>query len=140
MFRKGIVVEVHPEDYSVDLVMADDGSRLVGVQVLSWNGSTRTGTVDLPEIPARPNKWDVSTATGQDMHAAVGYMGRNPFVAGFFYPQISQMTFADPKLRVKRHQSDVYSFIDGAGNMEVVHPSGAYFRMGATPEHSPLTG
>lgn len=132
--RKGIVVEVHPEDHSVDIVMADDGSRLIGVQVMTPNGSTRTGTVDLPAIPKRKNKWDVSKATGQDLHAIVGFVGRNPVVTGFIFPQVNQMLSADPTLRITRHQSDVMETLDGKGNYQWIHPSGTYIRFGETPD------
>ena len=132
--RKGIVVEVHPEDHSVDIVMADDGSRLVGVQVMTPNGSTRTGTVDLPAIPKRKNKWDVSKPTGQDLHAIVGFVGRNPVVNGFIFPQVNQMLSADPTLRIQRHQSDVVETLDGKGNYQWIHPSGTYLRFGETPD------
>lgn len=132
--RKGIVVEVHPEDHSVDIVMADDGSRLIGVQVMTPNGSTRTGTVDLPAIPKRKNKWDISRATGQDLHAIVGFVGRNPVVTGFIFPQVNQMLSADPTLRITRHQSDVIETLDGKGNYQWIHPSGTYVRFGETPD------
>lgn len=140
MMRKGIVVAVHPEDHSVDLVMADDGSRLVGVQVMTPNGSTRTGTVDLPQIPARKDKWDVTQPTGQDMHALVGYVGRHPVVTGFLYPQVNQMTSTDPKLRMTRHQSDVITTVDGDGNIQLEHPSGLFLRIGAAPEKQEFAG
>ncbi len=140
MMRKGIVVAVHPEDHSVDMVMADDGSRLVGVQVMTGNGSTRTGTVDLPEIPKRDDKWDISKPTGQDMHAVVGYVGGNPVVTGFLFPQINQMTSTDPKLRMTRHQSDVVSTIDGDGNIQLTHPSGLFVRIGGAPDKVDYAG
>lgn len=132
--RKGIVVEVHPEDHSVDLVMADDGSRLTGVQVATPNGSTRTGTVDLPEIPKRKDKWDVTEPTGQDMHALVSFVGRHPVVTGFLYPQVNQMLSKDPKLKMSRHQSDVVTSIDGEGNIQLEHPSGLFLRIGSAPD------
>jgi hypothetical protein len=138
--RRGIVVAVHPEDHSVDLVMADDGSRLTGVQVLTPNGSTRSGTVDLPAIPERANKWDITKRTGQDMLATVGFIGRNPVVVGFTYPQINQMLHKDPKLRIDRHQSDVVSMIDGDGNFQWTHPSGTYIRIGESPDAVPVAG
>ena len=138
MFRKGIVVEVHHEDHSVDLVMCDDGARLVGVPVLSPSGSTRTGLVDLPEVPQKANKWDVTTRTGQEMEALVGVIrSGNPFVAGFIYPQISQMTFKE-KRRFNRHRSDVYHTITENGDMELYHPSGVYIRIAESPEHEDL--
>lgn len=132
--RKGIVVAVHPEDYSVDLVMSDDGSRLVGVQVLSPNGSARSGTVDLPFVPERPEKWDIRQRDGQDMQAMVGYFGRNPVVMGFLYPQVNQMTLTDGKTMRYRHSSDVGFSIDGDGNVQLSHPSGTYVRIGENPD------
>ena len=134
-FRIGIVVATHPEDHSVDLVMADDGARLVGVQVATGNGSTRSGSVDLPEVKPAGDKWDVSKTTGQDMKALVAFVGRTPVVAGFLYPQINQMLPKDPRTRIDRHQSDVVSVIDGNGNIDLRHPSGFAIRIGETPEH-----
>ena len=132
--RVGIVVETHPEDHSVDLVMADDGSRLVGVQVLSPNASTRSGSVDMPAVPEKKDKWDITRQSGQDMKALVAFAGRTPVVTGFLFPQISQMTLNDPKTRLFRHQSDVMSVIDGDGNIDIRHPSGFAIRIGETPD------
>jgi hypothetical protein len=132
--RRGIVVEVHPDDHSVDLVMADNGQRLIGVQVQTSNGSTRSGSVDLPDVPKKANKWDVSKETGQDQIALVSMIGRNPVVTGFLFPQINQMLSKDPKLKSFRHQSDVGYTIDGEGNFQYTHPGGAYIRIGETPD------
>lgn len=137
--RMGVVVATHPEDYSVDLVMVDDNSRLSGVQVLTPSGSTRTGTVDLPSVPERANKWDISQRTGQDQIAIVGYLGRNPVVVGFLFPQVNQVLSADPRVRYGRHQSDVEWMIDGDGNIQLSHPGGAYVRIGETPDKVPYS-
>lgn len=138
--RIGYVVAVHPEDHSIDLVMADNGERLVGVQVPTLNGSSRTGTVDLPAVPEKKDKWDITQLTGQDMKAIVGYVGRNPVVRGFLYPQVNQMLSKDPKMRIDRHQSDVMTTIDGDGNIQLTHPSGTYIRIGETPDKVDMTG
>lgn len=138
--RKGIVVAVHPDDHSVDLVMADDGSRLIGVQVVTPSGSARTGTVDLPEVPETKDKWDISKRNGQDMLALVGFVGRNPVVTGFLYPQVNQMLQKDAKTRYSRHRSDVDWSIDGDGNIQLTHPGGAYVRIGETPDHVSAAG
>lgn len=132
--RRGIVVAVHPDDHSVDLVMADNGQRLIGIQVQTPNGSTRSGTVDLPDVPEKANKWDVSKETGQDQIALVAMVGGNPVVTGFLYAQINQMLSKDPKLKSYRHQSDVGYTIDGEGNFQYTHPGGAYIRIGETPD------
>lgn len=136
--RKGIVVATHPEDHSVDLVMVDNGERLIGVQLQTPSGSTRTGSVDLPAVPEKKDKWDITKDTGQDMHAIVDYVGRTPIVTGFLYPQINQMLFKDPKMRFNRHQSDVMSYTDGDGNFGIMHPSGAFIQVGEKPEKPEL--
>lgn len=138
--RKAIVVEVHPQDHSVDLVMLDDGTRHIGVPVQTPNGSARTGMVDLPEVPPSDNKWDITKRNGQDMEALVAFIGRNPVVTGFTYPQINQVLLTDPKARRFRHQSDVETLIDGDGNMQITHPSGTYIRIGETTDADTLAG
>lgn len=137
--RQGIVVATHPEDHSVDLVMVDDGSRLSGVQVMSANASSRSGSIDMPAVPEKKNKWDITEKTGQEMIAMVGYVGgRHPVVTGFLYPQVNQMLFKDPKMRFNRHQSDVMSYTDGDGNFGIMHPSGAFIQVGEKPEKPEL--
>lgn len=141
MLRTGIIVETHPEDHSADIVMADDGSRLVGVQISTPNGSSRSGVVDLPKItPKGKDKWDITQRTGQDMQALVAFVGRNPVVVGFLYPQINQMALKDPLARRFRHQSDVETLIDGDGNIQITHPGGTYVRIGENPDADSLAG
>ncbi len=50
------------------------------------------------------------------------------------------MTFADKNRRVDRHASGVYSTIDGAGNLEMHHPSSTFLRMATNPAHEDLSG
>lgn len=136
--RKGIVVATHPEDHSVDLVMVDTGERIIGVQVMTSNASSRSGTVDMPAVPEKKDKWDITQDTGQEMHAIVGYVGRTPVVTGFLYPQINQMLFNDQKMKFSRHQSDVMTSIDGDGNISLQHPGGAFIQIGEKPEKPEL--
>lgn len=74
------------------------------------------------------------------MNAVVAFARGAPVVLGFLLPQVGQMTFSDKNRRVDRHVSGVYSTIDGAGSLEVHHPSGTYLRMAASPAHEDLTG
>ena len=138
--RRGIVVATHPQDYSVDLVMSDNGARLIGIQVLTPTGSTRTGSVDLPHVPPRKNKWDITEETDQEMIALVGTVNGYPVVVGFLYPQINQMLSNDPNMKINRHQSDVSWMVDGEGNIQLDHPGGAYIRIGETPDQVDTTG
>lgn len=135
---KGIVVDVHHADHSVDVLLAD-GRRIIGAQVLTPNGSARSGTVDLPPVPTRPEKWDVREPNGQDQIAVVDFIGGAPVVVGFLFPQISQMTFDGP-VRIYRHHSDVVQQIDADGNIDIQHPSGWKLRIGETPDHAVTAG
>jgi|GEM_PF-1013991 len=138
--RIGRVTAVHHEDHSVDLVMVDDGSRLTGVQVLAIGASSNTGLVSLPEPTATADKWDLTQRTDRDAAAVVGMLGPNTWVVvGFLMPQISQMTFAAGRY-MNRLPSDVYTTVDGAGNVELHHPSGSYIRLAETPAHEDLAG
>lgn len=137
--HKGIVAAVNPGDHSVDVVLAD-GRRLTGVQVATPNGSTRTGTFDMPAAPDRADRWDITKLSGQDQIALVEWVDGIPVVVGFLFPQISQMSFDDVKRHFYRHQSDVYHTIDGSGDMELHHPSGTYVRIAQSPEHEDLSG
>lgn len=134
------VVATHPEDNSVDLVMINTGGRLAGVQLMSGDGSTRSGTVDLPEVAEPPDgKWGMQ-ATEDDLIAVVDYIDGQPVVAGFLLPQVNQMTFKDKRLKVQRHQSDFYHSVDGNGNAQWVHPSGTYIRIGEAAGLDDLKG
>ncbi len=138
--RKGIVVAVHPEDHSVDLVLADSFARLSGVQVCAGSASSRSGGIDLPDVGVRADKWDITRPTGEEVQALVDYVGRVPVVVGFIYPQISQMTHRDAKLRYSRHTSDVQTYTDGDGNMGLLHPSGAHIVIGTDPTPKDFSG
>lgn len=140
--RWGRVAAVHPEDYSVDLVMVDNGQQIVGVQVLTPHASTNSGSASLPNpaMPASGNKWDLTQKTDRDVLAAVAEFGPYPVVIGFRYPQICQMLFADLDRVVNRTPSDFYTTTDSAGNFEAYHPNGTYFRIGTSSAHEDLTG
>jgi len=93
--RQGIVVDTDPEDHSVDLVMLDDGSRMIGVQIVTTNGSTRSGCTNMPHCPPKSgDKWDITKRTGQDQIALVAFVRNNPLVIGYLFPQVSQMTWS----------------------------------------------
>lgn len=138
--RKGIVVDVHPGDHSVDLVLVDNYARLVGVQVQAHTASSRSGAIELPDVEVRADKWNIGTPTGQEVMALVDFVGPTPIVTGFLYPQISQMTHADGKIKYHRHTSDVQTYTDGTGNMGLLHPSGAHITIGTAPEPKDFSG
>lgn len=138
--RKGIVVDVHPQDHSVDVVLVDNYARLVGVQVQAHTASSRSGSVELPDVEVRKDKWNIAERTGQEVMALVDFVGRVPVVTGFLYPQISQMTHQDGKLKYHRHTSDVQTYTDGEGNMGLIHPCGAHIVIGKDANPKDFTG
>ena len=138
--RKGYVVGVNPQDYSVDLVLADNHARMSGVQVQAHTASARSGSVELPDVQPRKDKWDIRERTEQEVMALVDFVGSVPVVTGFLYPQISQMTHTDGKLKYHRHTSDVQTYTDGEGNMGLLHPSGAHITIGTAPDPKDFAG
>lgn len=140
--RLARVVRVHPEDNSVDLVMVDDGSRYVAVQVMAIGATTNTGLVDLPEPVATADAWGVVERTSRDATAVVDMLASTgvPIVVGFLFGQVNGMLFKEKNLRVARHASDVYSTINDAGDIELAHPSGTFVRIATSPGHVDRTG
>lgn len=140
--KRARVVAIHPEDHSCDVVILSDGARFSGVQIMSATASTNTGLNDLPVPAAAPDgsQWNASQKTGRDIIAIIDWCEGTPYVEGFLFPQICQMTFPDGNRKIDRHASDVYQTIDGNGNAEWSHPSGTYMRVGETPAHEDLTG
>lgn len=134
--RQGIVVATHPEDYSVDLVMLDDGSRVVGAQVLTSSGSARTGTFHMAPVTREGDKWDITQRTDQDQYAVVGFINSHPVVLGFLYPQINQMNLKSDRTFYFRHQSDVEVRVNEFGALSINHPGGLGISIG-TPTAPP---
>lgn len=130
--RQGIVVATHPEDHSVDLVMLDDGSRMVGVQVLTPNGSQRTGTFNMAPVTRDGDKWDITRRGDQDQYAVVGFIGNNPVVVGYLFPQINQMALKSDKTFYFRHHSDLEIRVNERGALHISHPGGLNINVGTT--------
>jgi hypothetical protein len=138
----GFVTAVYPQGQSVDVLMSDDGSRLSNVQVMVPTGSSNTGMVDLPDpgLPSDNTRWEFNTQPERFLRAVIAFSRSAPVCIGFLMPQVTQMTFKQKNRRIVRHASDVYTTIDDAGNTELYHPSGVYFRIGTNPAHEDLTG
>src|SRR5437868_14691257 len=130
MLRQGIVVANHPEDHSVDLVMLDDGARMVGVQILTSNGSGRTGSFSMSPVTREGEKWDITKITDQDQIAIVGFLNSYPVVLGFLYPQVNQINLMSDKASYFRHQSDVEVIVNEYGAMTIRHPGGLQIKIG----------
>lgn len=138
--RMAKVVKVHPRAHAVDLIYLDDLSQVPMVQVMGPMATTNTGMIDMPEPTAPAKVGDVAPTKDRDMYAVVGRVGRTPVVVGFLQPQVSQMAFEAPNLRLNRHASDVYSSLDDGGNFEMHWPNGTYLRVAEDPNHADLEG
>lgn len=140
--KRARVVAIHPEDHSCDVVILSDGSRFAGVQIMATTASTNTGLNDLPVPAPSPDgsHWNASQKTGRDIIAIIDWCEGTPYIEGFLFPQICQMTFPDGNRKIDRHASDFYHTVDANGNAEWSHPSGTYLRMGSSPAHEDLTG
>ena len=132
------VVNIHPESHAVDLVIMEDGRRISGVQVISHSAGTDFGLSDLALPDA--TGYDAKNTKTRDIYAVLSWVRDIPLVLGFMFPQVAQCLFADKERMVYRHPSDVYLTIDGKGNTELYHPSGAYLRLGESGAHEDLTG
>ena len=133
------VADVHPESNAVDLVFMMDNRRISGVQVMCDMAGTDFGSAGFAEPDAVG--YDAPMTKTRDLIAVVGWFrDGSPMVLGFVFPQIAQCLFKDKNRMVWRSPSDVYFTVDGSGNAEVFHPSGAYIRMGTSPAHEDLTG
>lgn len=132
------VVDTHPESHAVDVVMMDDGRRISGVQVLSGTAGGDFGCSDLA-VPTSTG-YDAKNTGKRDIYAVVSWVRDMPVVIGFLFPQVAQCLFKDKERMVYRHPSDVYVSIDGKGNAELYHPSGAFIRLGTSGAHEDLTG
>ena len=137
MFSLARVVEIHPESNAVDIVFMDDGRRAAGVQVMAGVAGTDFGNADLT-VPDTVG-YAANKSRTRDIIAVVGFVNGLPIVMGYLFPKVAECLFKDKNRKVYRHASDVYFTIDGKGNTEFSHPSGAYIRFGTSPAHEDLT-
>lgn len=135
------VVAVHPERNKVDLVMLADNRRVPGVRVMSGEASTTSGRVGMPTPSAQalPDPYDAPGKSKVDVIACVGYYDGQPVVQGFLFPEVAECLFADQERFLHRTPSDFYHTVDGKGNAEWFHPSGAFIRIATDPAHEDLT-
>ena len=141
MITLGYVVAVYPEGQSIDVLIPDTGTRMSNVQVMVPTGSSATGEIDLPDpgLPSDDTRWDLTQNPNLYIKAVITAIRGGPICLGFILPQISQMTFNQPNLKIKRHASDAYSTVDANGNIEIYHPSGTYIRIAESAAHVDLT-
>lgn len=138
MLKMARVVDVHPESHSVDVLVLEDNRRFSGVKVLAWSAGGDYGIAGFA-VPTNTG-FNAENSGKRDIFAAIAWMGYTPVVVGFVHPEVSQVLFRDKERAIHRFPSDVYVNVDGDGNTELFHPSGAFVRLGVSPAHEDLSG
>lgn len=146
VMRLARVAEVHQEHHAVDLVFLDDFSQVAGVQVMTPYASTNHGTVNLPQVTVKEDKWSVEQSddpNDTEMLAVVAMIGTRPIVMGFLYPQIGQMNFEQskyPNMMIERHLSGFLRITTNTGGTIFRHPSGSIIAIGgaSVPENDDI--
>jgi hypothetical protein len=134
------VVAVHPESHSVDLVDTETGVRLAEVKVMG-SSSGDTGSWSVPSVQRPTNDAEAGdvSSPGRDLIAAYSVVDDiRAIVHGFVTPNGSQTGMKQDDRSVSRHASGAYTTTAPDGSMELFHPSGTYFRVGAG-EHEDLS-
>lgn len=140
------VTYVYPEGQKMDVIFLDTGDYGRDVQLMTPYGGTDFGLttgVPAPDEEGHdyntedwdPNKRHINAvvATIQGMHVCLG----------FLYPQCTHMAFTkgqDKNRLIERHTSDFVRTISDAGDMDLVHPSGAHLRIGQGSAPDNLAG
>ena len=139
MIRRGQVVAVHPESRTVDLVMLDDGQRMARVEVMA--GASDCGVWDVPSVkpPANEAAAGGMATSGRTLHAVLAPDGRGSGVVLGFVAPMGGLAVKEQDRYLYRHPSGAAFTIAPDGSIEVIHPSGSYFRMG-TGDHQDLAG
>jgi hypothetical protein len=84
--------------------------------------------------------WDPNK---RHINCVVATCGGIHICLGFLYPQCTHMAFTrgqDKNRLIERHTSDFVRTISDAGDMDMVHPSGAHLRIGNGGEPDDLAG
>jgi len=135
MLRLANVVATHPGSVSVDLVMLDTSERIFGVQVLSDDMSSDSGSWSVPDVPLPASEASAGQPNvgGRTMLAVCAPLSGRLVVMGFLKPPGGQIAFTEGNRTIYRHASGGYATWAPDGSYEVYHPSGAYLRMGTGP-------
>lgn len=143
--RVARVCHVHPEGHTFDGIFCDTGDYCRNVQVLSPMAGTDFGFSS--GIPAPEEEgWDENREINpdrRDVLAVVTTCSAGLLCLGFLYPQVNHLAFtkaADKNRLINRHPSDWYQTVDDDGNMEMVHPSGAFVIMSQGTAPTNLSG
>ena len=143
--RLARVTYVHPEGQKMEVVFLDTGDFGRDVQCMTPYGGTDfgfTGGIPSPEKEGHDFNLEENDPGKRHIVAVVASFQGIHICLGYLYPQCTQMAFTkDDKNRlVERHTSDFVRTISDAGDMDMVHPSGAHLRIGSGSTPDTLAG
>jgi hypothetical protein len=136
------VTAVHPEAQKMEVIFLDTGDYGRDVQLMTPYGGTDFGlTTGIPEPEQEGHDFNMEPWDPDKRHinAVVATCGSIHICLGYLYPQVTHMAFTkdrDKNRLIERHTSDFVRTIADDGDMDMVHPSGAYLRIGngSTPD------
>lgn len=136
------VTSYHPETGKADLLFLATGQRVPGVRVMAGSASSSSGRAGhaIPDGQKKADPYAVPAAGERALIACVAYYDGVPVVQGFLHGTDSELLFPDADRVMDRTPSDFYHTVDGKGNAEWYHPSGAFLRIATNPAHEDLTG
>lgn len=143
--RLAKVTYVHPEGQKLEVMFLDTGDYGRDVQVMSPYAGTDfgfTSGIPSPEQEGHePNK--KTDPNERHIIAVVATLQGRHICLGFLFPQVTHMAFTreqDKNRLIERHTSDFYRTVNDAADMDMVHPGGAWMRMGLGPFPDILEG
>ena len=130
----------------MEVIFLDTGDFGRDVQLMTPYGGTDFGlTTGVPEPEQEGHdfnteQWDPNK---RHINAVVATCGSIHICLGFLYPQCTHMAFTkgqDKNRLIERHTSDFVRTVSDAGDMDLVHPSGAHLRIGQGSAPDNLAG
>ena len=146
VIRLARVTSVHPEGQKMEVIFLDTGDYGRDVQLMTPYGGTDFGlTTGLPAPEEEGHDFNVEQWDPNKRHinAVIATCGSMHICLGFLYPQCTHMAFTkgqDKNRLIERHTSDFVRTISDAGDMDLVHPSGAHLRIGQGSAPDNLAG
>ena len=143
--RLAKVTYVHPEGQKLEVMFLDTGDYGRDVQVMSPYAGTDFGFTSGIPSPGQEGHEPNKKTDPNERHiiAVVATLQGRHICLGFLFPQVTHMAFTkdlDKNRMIERHTSDFYRTINDAADMDMVHPGGAWIRMGLTPFPDKLEG
>ena len=144
--RLARVTHVHPEGQKMEVIFLDTGDFGRDVELMTPYGGTDFGLttgVPAPDEEGHDYNTEEWDPNKRHINAVVATVQGVHICLGFLFPQVTHMAFTkgqDKNRLIERHTSDFVRTISDAGDMDLVHPSGAHLRIGQGSAPDNLAG